>query len=571
MKLIFVDNDSNDRNLKRIRDYATDELGWDVKMLKPSLQLSDTCLEIIKESHDTDVLMVDIGLTKGEEHELELLSKSHAKVQDPEKFGGMGVCLRISSELPNLPIVLFSTFDNMDLVRHVYWVGAKLFITKVTPSDVACNMLKSLSTQLSVREPCLADALHQRFHADSKPWENARVAAACDEYYKNMHGHRRFAILCAKMEVPFARVIPQKKAMGKFIRYMIESHDLMAVADRTVPDHIRHSGSVFFVGYYLLNSLPAFKSLETLNHYNAEAFHSANAEDRFEQLNLAWLLASLFHDSGYALEHSKSVVACLSRISGADLSHVEDDMYKGFDVAAEIVPLVNYCNRLGDLGKKVGDALSWITSKWNQSVPTRDGNKKRMFDHGVLSAARLLHLHKTTLPTKDVGETVLQAASAMALHNAAPLRELFPNQELSLLQEIPFSLFPIAALLALCDTFQIWDRELNDVGIPLDMDAVDTVERVNRAFINNSRVVRFDWKQSPGKEYVWFGDVHIKYSLQHGEKSEDVCESLKASITRWIVSERGQDMSKLFSLDSVVKVKVSYWIPRNEEPLIAEF
>jgi hypothetical protein len=103
------------------------------------------------------------------------------------------------------------------------------------------------------------------------------------------------------------------------------------------------------------------------------------------------------------------------------------------------------------------------------------------------------------------------------------------------------------------------------------MDAVATVERVNRAFINNSRVVRFDWKHSPNGENVWTGDVHIKYSLQHGEKSEEVCDSLKASITRWIASGRGQDMSKLFSLNPVVKVKVSYWIPRSEEPLVAEF
>lgn len=459
----------------------------------------------------------------------------------------------------------------MELVRHIYWVGAKLFISKQTPKDVACNLLKSLSTQLSVREPCLADALHQRFGAGPKPWESARVEAACDEYYKNMHGHRRFAILCAKMEVQFAKVIPQKKAMAEFIRYMIESHDLMAVADRTVPDHIRHSGNVYFVGYFLMNSLPAFKSLETLQHYRAEAFNCANEEVRFEQLNLAWLLASLFHDSGYAIEHSKSVVACLSRISGADLSRVEDDMYKAFDVATEIEPLIKYCNRLGDFGKNVGAALSWIASKWNQTVPTRDGKRKMVFDHGVLSAARLLHLYKTTHPKKDVGETILQAASAMALHNAAPLREVFPDPELSLLQEIPFSIFPVAALLALCDTFQIWDRELNDIAIPLDIDAVATVERVNRAFINNSQVVRFDWKQTPRKESVWLGDVHIKYSLQHGEQCEEVCDSIKASITRWIASERGEDMSKLFSLGPVVRVKVSYWIPRSEEPLVAEF
>src|ERR1017187_5095744 len=118
-----------------------------------------------------------------------------------------------------------------------------------------------------------------------------------------MPGHAVFVILCGKMGGEVAKVIPHKKAIGEFIRYMIEAHDLMAVADRTVPNPIRHSGNVYFVGYFLMNSLPAFKSLETLQHYRAEAFNCANEEVRFEQLNLAWLLASLFHDSGYAIEH----------------------------------------------------------------------------------------------------------------------------------------------------------------------------------------------------------------------------------------------------------------------------
>jgi hypothetical protein len=352
---------------------------------------------------------------------------------------------------------------------------------------------------------------------------------------------------------------------------MMESHDLMAVTDRAVPDHIRHSGNVYFVGYYLLNSVPAFKVLETFPHYRPEAFTDSGGDDRFEQLNLAWLVASLFHDSGYAVEHSKSTVACLSRITGADLSRIEKEMLKACDVAREVRPLIDYCNGLGNAGEKVGRALTWVTENWNQKVPTRVGTKEIVFDHGVLSAARLLHLSKATNPLREIPKAILQAASAMALHNAEPLRVLFAGDQLSQLDVVPFSLFPVAALLALCDAFQIWDREVNDAAAFYQLDALTTIEQVKRAFISNSRVIRFEWKPSPEDANLWVGEVHIKYSLQHGENTEEICDSLKASITRWITSGRGKEMSKLFSLNPIIRVRVLYWMPRSDDPLVAEF
>src|ERR1035441_5177383 len=266
MKIIIVDNDPEDRDLRRLKDHLTDDLKWDVKWIRPSPGLSETCSAIIKESDEADVLVVDIALKQEEEAELEYLSKSDTPVGSPERFGGMRICLRISSELPNLPIVLFSKFEKLDLVRHVYWVGAKLFITKGTPSDAAGNMLRSLSRQVSIREPCLVDALDERLRTEPKPWEAARVQAACGEYYKNIHSHRRFAILCAKMESPLAKVCASKTGMAEFVQYMIESHDMIAVSDPAVPDHIRHSGNVFFVGHYLLNTLETFQLLEKYPH-----------------------------------------------------------------------------------------------------------------------------------------------------------------------------------------------------------------------------------------------------------------------------------------------------------------
>jgi hypothetical protein len=204
-------------------------------------------------------------------------------------------------------------------------------------------------------------------------------------------------------------------------------------------------------------------------------------------------------------------------------------------------------------------------------VPTREGKERRLLDHGVLSAARLLHLLKVPSVSKEVEVIIMQAASAMALHNAVQMKELFPAAELSRLEEVPFSLFPVAAVLALCDTFQIWDRELNETAIPNSQDPVTTIEWVKRAFITASRVVRFDWKLSSTEEGKWLGDVHIKYSLQHGEHSKEVCNSLNASITRWITSGRGKAMSKLFSLGQVAGVRVSYWIPGSDNPSEAEF
>jgi|ERR1017187_8550384 hypothetical protein len=110
MKLIIIDNDTDDLELRALIEHASVQLGWDVKVLRPGLRLSDTCSEIIKESHDADVLLVDIALNREEEQELDFLKKSGEQVQNPENFGGMRICLRISSELPNLPIVLFSKF-----------------------------------------------------------------------------------------------------------------------------------------------------------------------------------------------------------------------------------------------------------------------------------------------------------------------------------------------------------------------------------------------------------------------------------------------------------------------------
>lgn len=119
--------------------------------------------------------------------------------------------------------------------------------------------------------------------------------------------------LRAKLAPLLARAQPEGLGTEALAQYMIELHDLVAVSDSAVPDHIRHSGNVVFTGYYLLNRVDAFQALEQLPNYSAQAFGGAARASRFEILNLAWILASLFRDSGYALEHSKSVLAVRTR------------------------------------------------------------------------------------------------------------------------------------------------------------------------------------------------------------------------------------------------------------------
>lgn len=158
----------------------------------------------------------------------------------------------------------------------------------------------------------------------------------------------------------------------------------------------------------------------------------------------------------------------------------------------------------------------------------------------------------------------------MALHNRVQMQETFRAEGLDALVEVPLGLFPVAALLALCDTLQIWDREVGESAFPCDLDPVRTVERIERAFVAGSQVTRFNWTAASRTGSKCVGDVHVRYYLQHGERPEVVCVRLETCLSTWIKTGRGKRVSALFSLQPVVGVRISYWIPRCDKPLEVE-
>jgi len=241
--------------------------------------------------------------------------------------------------------------------------------------------------------------------------------------------------------------------------------------DQWYRDHIYHSICVFLLGYYILNQkyvLPNYfycfeggtpllssQCNKVFNHYcphncdGTQTIYNIDPDlegwevtglqfygDRLLQVyhnwNIAWLLASLFHDIGYPVEKAPQKYTKKFGIVTIE-SHSD-----------ELRELIRCYNVLNSAHLSL-DALLPCT--------TYDHKPSRLLhDHGLVSAVTLLKVMKSL--TNESWAPVRRAALAVALHNlAGRYRGKI---------RIDAEKDPLSFLLIVCDEIQEWGRE--DLG-----------------------------------------------------------------------------------------------------------
>jgi hypothetical protein len=197
-------------------------------------------------------------------------------------------------------------------------------------------------------------------------------------------------------------------------------------------DHFVHSLNVFLLGYYLINRLKGADE---------------NLDFRSNDYNLTWMLASTFHDVGYAIEDMEYWLnEILKRFLGASPRFSFNIMEALPLIYVDFLRLISHWHTHSLLGATSRDSMGIEDWTFYDELSSKLVEKH----HGVLSGLMLAHLLAVregfTIDREyDFLYNHLPACHAICVHNLPSI-------------PLDFDKHPIAFMLALCDELQDWGR-----------------------------------------------------------------------------------------------------------------
>lgn len=235
-------------------------------------------------------------------------------------------------------------------------------------------------------------------------------------------------------------------------------------------DHSVHQFQVFLIGWLLLKELEKGNELE-VEYIGWSLEDSEKKRDENHTVNLskinasAWVLASVFHDIAYPLQHVYSWANLFGRAL-TSVDHEVEFVKKGdtesFFPKSELNTSFAFAQEL-----LVSGILNSINVKPTESFPLKDRVLSIMekpiqnWDHGIWAALVLLN-------STDATDAIMEAAVAISFHNGLfmKLAENLEGQKLKL-RLIPDGQYPTAQptalsfLLLLSDAIHEWGREVD--------------------------------------------------------------------------------------------------------------
>ncbi len=241
-----------------------------------------------------------------------------------------------------------------------------------------------------------------------------------------------------------------KESLHPFVSSMVDIERGVQQFNRRLRDHINHSVYVYLLGLVFM-----------------EKYHQC-----FGNIDpLSWKIAALLHDIGYPLEwFSKSIGEYLKAVSEA--SEVLPNYYYGIrhEVRISQIQLLKFCenhNAFQTIDNKL--------SNWNILINHHHFDMQQVFteglaqgkiNHGMLSSLTVLKIidslyfrnnrlreeYKSDQSGLDWGEycfsrQIIPAVAAISVHAVADQ-----------IDGVQLEVAPIAYLLILCDTLQLWSR-----------------------------------------------------------------------------------------------------------------
>lgn len=311
------------------------------------------------------------------------------------------------------------------------------------------------------------------------------------------------------------------------IRYKAFAGDeSLLYSSESYRDHFFHSFHTFLLGFLLLSKLK-------LSQQNKPPFP---LDDYFLK---KWLLTSLWHDITYAAEMGPSWLAGF--IKGRLEFYIRADQDWG--------PILGDIDNVSAIGKlslrfeNKSEERRLIFHTWlNKQIEERH-------DHGVLSAILLLRdaeKQKWKLDEKLVNECSL----AIALHNyhnaLSGDKELIKKGKLGndkspacKLGSLAIKDYPLAFLLAYCDTAQEWGRPSGKQTTNYSTYNGVKVEKNNKKIYilleySLSKFIEFK-KNNMGKIYLPTNDIFIELVNEESEKFEKMRNTWKSDKWKYYI------------------------------------
>jgi CheY-like chemotaxis protein len=422
---------------------------------KLSRNWEDAGIDLEKGSYD--LVIADVIVYKNKDEELR---------GQEANFDCLDALIQLrENKYPPMPIVIFTDKRDLEQLQkyhdHIadYWYKPQIdpdflqfkikklrwFIEQWHPTSLFINILRNSMNEYG----CTGWEL---------PW-NQYMLSLLNEFEMYPYGKDQ-AIIALDSLLQMATSIRVREPFSMVFKRFIEI-DTATSSLLSIRPHLHHSIHTFFLGYYLFN-LSGINWVEILkggsSHFRnsmQNKIDSHVSEDEavkyaWLQLNYAWFIASLLHDTGLIAEKYNTIVSNL--IDAINELRICQDM----KVETPVVTT--------DAHQALSNALKQIDSKYTDYIESKYKDNK----HGILSALQLIQNFSNNFLNCEVSDGVflIYAAEASALHDSYT-EEGCP--------QIDLRDSPIAGILAICDAVQSWDRDKSDKSL-FGGDYIDRVE-----------------------------------------------------------------------------------------------
>ncbi len=510
-----------------------------------------------------DIVIIDIALRERDINFFDDIKGQQIVAPNYDLYSelsGLTYCKEFKSSFADIPVILITKHDDKNILPAALEAGADGVFFKGDLYPISTlSSLKSLFFTSRTDDSILYQAVRSLMDEKSESvWKHEQMSLALDAFFCKGSGPRRLLSLWQYIEEIVAMKL-NSNVVSSLLRASIDAESLLIAANPTMRDHIKHIGNVFWVGYYLLNSLEFFQNSKNFDSILGRSSKS-DFPNSWDSLNLMWILTALLHDIGYIRECLPLVEDKLQRIQNLLWDAATEVPQKIDAIPKSVKPILSELKSMNDKdANTLYEALSLALEKWKKKK-----EKKLFRDHGIVSAVAVLRQEKqisdkeTNQKLKDKTSPELKhAAIAIAFHNLHKWNKWLPKPA-----KINIKKFPILWLLSYCDELQGWNRgpdgsALAGIGEKITGHPLEGIEN---AYIDRSRISNFSCVACENNLLNAQVDIGIQYMLAHGDKTNKLISSFRTGITAW-ARDNASRIRTTLGLDALITTKILHQVP----------
>ncbi len=550
MNAILVDNDPQE--MEHLKKFLQSHK-WDVESIdyNGEAQMEEQIISAVSASEPGLVVVLDVAYTADEEDRI----VSAEKPEELIAFSGFRLLQQIKSIRPTTVVFLFSKNPSNVLGIAATECGADGTLSKNRLEDAA-NLMLSIVRRKLLCSLEFHDAIEQSL-AGGDSWKTF-FKRAFEGFFLRTSPVHRFGNLCANLKPFVIKIMPDNAdLMDNLWRRLEDTHALLSLVDKGVRDHVKHTGNVFWIGYYILQNVYRYRNINSTAGSQSKVFANQQVMPYDQQLLLGWVIASLFHDWAYADQKTANVNTLVKRVYPK--AKISFKSFTKSSLKAALDPLRLFIASVESENSKTVKVLDWMIKNWGKNIELNYSKEKpkQVVDHGILGAASLLNMTSEGV-TPEYKPLFLQAVLAIALHNLADWQRCWSEQGMPKDINIPFEQYPLCGLLALSDNVQTWEREHEN---PLAAVIDPTLRDLTMAYVRTGEVVDFGIECPQDSDAQCTLNVATRYSVTYGAQYKAACAELRNAIMTWKEQKHLINVIDVFSLKDMFRVKLKYEIP----------